>query len=152
MKIIVAYQKKDLGIGKGGHIPWFNSNDLRLFKLMTVGHPILMGRKTWDSLPKKPLPHRENFVLSKSVTKLDGAFVVDNIEEAPIDSVIIGGAEVYNLAIKKNLVDVIVATEMYTTFDCDTYFPLLNGDWTGEQVKLPVDFDIKVFYNEKFNE
>lgn len=52
-------------IGKGGTIPWFIPEDLLHFKRLTVGHTVLMGRKTWDSLPIKPLPHRQNAVLSR---------------------------------------------------------------------------------------
>ena len=58
-------QDKKGGIGKNGKLPWHISEDLKNFKKLTTGHTIIMGRKTWDSLPVKPLPNRKNIILSK---------------------------------------------------------------------------------------
>src|SRR5205809_289561 len=70
-------------IGDKGTIPWRISDDMRHFKALTMGHPIVMGRKTWDSFPKKPLPGRTNIVITRDRTwKAEGAVVVHSLDEA----------------------------------------------------------------------
>ncbi len=70
-------------IGRNGGLPWRLKSDMALFKMTTLGKPVIMGRKTWDSLPKKPLPGRANFVLSRDGTfEPKGAVVCDRFQEA----------------------------------------------------------------------
>jgi dihydrofolate reductase len=91
-------------IGDKGGIPWRIPEDMRRFKALTMGHPIIMGRKTWDSLPKKPLPGRENIVITRDPNwQAHGATVAHSLDEAltharkgnPAEIAIIGGAAIY---------------------------------------------------------
>ena len=66
---LIWAQDKNGGIGKGGKLPWHISEDLQNFKKITSGFPVVMGRKTWESLPLKPLPKRRNIVLSSQTIK-----------------------------------------------------------------------------------
>lgn len=100
INMIVAIGK-DGAIGKGGDLIWKIPEDLKRFKALTTGHPVIMGRKTWESLPKRPLPGRRNIIITRQKDyKPEGAEVVNSIPEAievtqnelPF---IIGGAEIY---------------------------------------------------------
>ena len=91
-------------IGKDNGIPWRIPEDMRRFKAITMGKPLIMGRKTWESLPKKPLPGRTNIVVTRDYGfKAEGAVIVHGIEDAlleakaekPQEIAIIGGAEIY---------------------------------------------------------
>ena len=89
-------------IGRKGDLIWHLPEDLKRFKALTIGHPVIMGRKTWESLPNRPLPGRRNIVLTHNVNlEITGAEVVNSVEEA-LDITkgespfIIGGAEIYN--------------------------------------------------------
>lgn len=101
VNLIVAVGK-DGSIGKNGDLIWKISEDLKHFKSLTTGHPVIMGRKTWDSLPKKPLPGRRNIVLTRNTSfSSEGAETVNSVEKAleitkDEDPFIIGGAEIYN--------------------------------------------------------
>ena len=93
----------DRAIGLNNTMPWRLSEDLKLFKKLTMGHPILMGRKTWDSLGR-PLPGRQNIVLTRSADfKAPGAIVIhdiadlQNIELQDSEVMVIGGAQIYKL-------------------------------------------------------
>lgn len=86
-------------IGKGGNLPWRLPEDLKWFKKITLGHPILMGRKTWASL-SRPLPGRKNLVLSRSMSPEEGAVVIRSINELNqevkgAETFLIGGGELY---------------------------------------------------------
>jgi len=117
------------GIGKNGQLPWHIPEDLKNFKKITIGSTIIMGRKTWDSLPFKPLPNRRNIILSKKVIK--DIEVYHNIDEC-IDTLrkestpkifVIGGASIYKLFFK-------YASHLHITYidiksnDLDTFFPI----------------------------
>ena len=79
---MIAAVGPDLELGSGGDLVWHISADLKNFKRLTTGHPVIMGRKTWESLPKRPLPGRLNIVVSRSLSNLDGAVCVHSPEEA----------------------------------------------------------------------
>ena len=101
VNIIVA-AGKDGAIGKDGDLIWRISSDLKRFKALTMGHPVIMGRKTWDSLPKKPLPGRLNVVVSRNPDfKAEGATVVQSPEDALAaaggDPFIMGGEQIYKI-------------------------------------------------------
>ena len=121
---IIAAISRNRGIGKNGALPWQISEDLRRFKRLTMGHVVLMGRKTWTSLGR-PLPGRRNVVLSR--TQLEGADTYPSLEEAlgALHSeervFVIGGGEVYAQCLER-------AHELYLTIvdrevDADTFFP-----------------------------
>jgi len=121
-------------IGKDGGIPWRISDDLKRFKVLTMGFPIVMGRKTWDSLPKKPLPGRTNIVITRQADwSAEGAVTAHSVEDAiakagDADEVfVIGGAEIYAAAM--SLADVIELTEVHGEFEGDAVLPPLEGEW-----------------------
>jgi dihydrofolate reductase len=97
-------------IGANGALPWRIPEDMRRFKALTLGKPCIMGRKTWDSLPKKPLPGRTNIVITRDTNfAADGAVVVHTLDEAlaraaaekPDEIMIIGGAEIYKAVLPR---------------------------------------------------
>ncbi len=105
ISLIAAIQKKDGGIGFKNELIFRISDDLKRFKALTSGHPIIMGRKTFDSIGK-PLPNRTNIVITRQDLKQEGIIFVSSIEEAlekarAIDEniFIIGGAEIYAQAL-----------------------------------------------------
>ena len=115
-------------IGEAGRIPWHISEDLKRFKALTLNKPIVMGRKTWESLPRKPLTKRMNIVMTRDrAYAADGATVVHSLEEAlsragETDEVmIIGGAEIYRSALA--LASRVELTEVHGVFKGDTLFP-----------------------------
>lgn len=137
MRAIVACDRK-FGIGKNNDIPF--KSDLSFFRQMTMGSPIIMGRKTWDSLTRKPLVGRLNIVVSRSLPfgrfslKENGPlfYVRRSIQTAydlaeelypDLDAWVIGGEQIYKEAIDADLVDEIVMTRYGSIHDCDTFFP-----------------------------
>jgi dihydrofolate reductase len=128
LTIIVATDAGN-GIGIRNTIPWHLPEDLAYFKRSTSGHPILMGRKTFDSIGK-PLPNRRNIVIThhpgwqhdgvETATSLDTA--IQSIEGQ--DAFIIGGAQIYTAAMP--LVTRLMITAIDRTFDCDTFFPVID--------------------------
>lgn len=136
VSLIVAYSRNRV-IGKDNQLPWKLPGDLAHFKRQTLGKPIIMGRKTWESLGR-PLPGRTNIVVSRSANALApqfaGAVVVDGIDAAfdaaskTADTVeevcLIGGAQLYADALDK--VDRIVATEINAEIEGDAFFPALD--------------------------
>lgn len=134
MNLIVAIGE-DGAIGKNGDLIWKIPADLKRFKLLTTGHPVIMGRKTWDSLPKKPLPGRRNIILTRQKDfRVPEAETVDSIEKAisltqDDEPFIIGGAEIYNAFLPH-------VNRLYLTFvedkceDADAFLSLnLKEDW-----------------------
>lgn len=125
-------------IGRNGDIPWHVPEDLARFKQVTVGHTVVMGRRTWDSLPARvrPLPGRRNIVLSRRADfAADGAEVVDSLDTALTDpeAWVIGGAQIYRLALphasrcEVTEIEVDLARE-----DEDALAPVLDETWRGE--------------------
>lgn len=125
---MIAAIDDDHGLGKDGAIPWPRlSKDLAFFRKMTVGGAVVMGRKTWDSLPKQPLPDRFNIVLSRQGLPCRGAAVVADVPSA-LDlarghnaTFVIGGAEVYRAML--SYCDKIYLTRVKGSYDCDVTFP-----------------------------
>jgi len=130
ISIIVAFAENNV-IGKDNSLIWHISEDLKRFKKLTSSHPIIMGRKTYESLPFKPLPRRKNIVItSQKDIDFKGAIVVNNYEDALkecsiYDEVFIcGGASIYKYFI--DLADKMYITKVYKTFEGDTFFPKIN--------------------------
>jgi dihydrofolate reductase len=95
-------------IGDHGAMPWHISEEMKHFKAITMGKPIVMGRKTWDSFPKKPLPGRTNIVITRDPNwRAEGAAAVTSLDaalaraesETPDEIAVIGGAEIWKLAL-----------------------------------------------------
>ncbi|QDR76740.1 dihydrofolate reductase [Corynebacterium sanguinis] len=103
-------QSLDGVIGDGAGMPWHLPEDLKHFKEITFGHPIIMGRRTWEALPMRPLPGRPNHVVSsrEAGTWSNGAFVSRDLPDLETDAWIIGGAQLYEATIDE--VDIIERT------------------------------------------
>ena len=116
-------------IGKAGAIPWRIAEDMRRFKALTLGKSVVMGRKTWDSLPKKPLPGRRNIVVTRQPGwRADGAEVMTLADALLVKDVfVIGGAEIYRAALAD--AERIELTEVHRAFDGDTKFEFDRSGW-----------------------
>lgn len=133
LSVVVAADERG-GIGRGGGLPWHLPEDLKRFKALTMGKPIVMGRRTWDSIGR-PLPGRRSIVVSRQAgLALEGAEVVGSLEQAlratsAVPEVcVIGGAELYRLALPR--ADVIHLTRVHATVEADTFLPALEPlDW-----------------------
>jgi len=127
LSLIVAIAENGV-IGASGGLPWRLPEDMKRFKALTMSKPVIMGRKTWESLPKRPLPGRQNIVISRKPDyAAEGARVVPDLDSAlwaaaAVEEVmIIGGAEIYALALPK--ADRIYLTEVAARPLGDTVFP-----------------------------
>ncbi|MBG6182368.1 dihydrofolate reductase [Arthrobacter sp. CAN_A214] len=124
-------------IGRDGGIPWHVPEDMAHFKSTTSGHPVVMGRRTWESFPDRfrPLPGRTNIVVT-SADAIGGAVVVDSVDAA-IDTAlesaggeevwIIGGGQVYETALAR--ANAAFVTVIEAEVEGDTFAPLLDSDW-----------------------
>jgi dihydrofolate reductase len=141
LSLVVAVAENGV-IGKDGGLPWRIPADMRWFKQVTMGKPVIMGRKTWDSLPRKPLPGRLSIVVSRSVSPLrssgppspraeeerpvwvaslqQGLAGADDAEEACI----IGGAQIYAEALPR--ADRIYLTEVHASPEGDVFMPVFD--------------------------
>lgn len=137
-KIIIAAIDEEKAIGKYGEIPWHYPEDLKHFKERTTGHSVLMGRKTYESLSEdfRPLPNRENIVLTRSGPEFNESVkVVNSLKEAYKEAenkklFIAGGTSVYEQTLKD--ADKMILTRVPGTHDGDTFFP----DWKEENWDL----------------
>lgn len=120
-------------IGAGNAIPWHVPEDLAHFRSVTSGSTVVMGRRTWDSLPPRfrPLPGRRNVVLTRDPSwAADGAVVAHSLAEAlDGDTWVIGGADVYRAALPR--ADVLEVTQLRAEFAGDVYAPPLGDEWTA---------------------
>lgn len=139
-------------IGKQGGMPWHLPEDMRHFSRLTTGHPVIMGRKTWESFPDKyrPLPGRTNIVITRQenwggTPAAEGAIAVKSLDDALLESQfapghemvwIVGGGDIF--AQSMDLADVAVVTTIDTTTEGDTFAPELGYDWTAG-ASLPSD-------------
>lgn len=134
MITLIAAAAENNALGKDNQLVWHLPNDFKRFKQITSGHYIIMGRKTFESLPK-PLPNRTHIIITRQKNyKVEGCHVVNSIEKAieisPKDEevFIIGGAEIYNQSI--DFADKIELTRVHSNFDADAYFPEINlNEW-----------------------
>lgn len=135
LNLILARARNGV-IGKQNALPWHLPEDMAHFKRTTLGCPVIMGRKTWDSLPVKfrPLPGRLNVVVTRQPDwRADGALVVNSLNAAcaacPIESTawVIGGAELYAQALA--LASSAVVTELDADFDGDAFAPRFGPEW-----------------------
>ena len=123
-------------IGKGNTLPWHLPEDLAHFKRTTLGCPVIMGRKTWDSLPPKfrPLPGRLNIIITRDTGFVaEGAAIAHSLEAARdlcptgSDAWVIGGAQIYAQALP--LAHTVVVTEIARDFEGDAFAPTLGPEW-----------------------
>jgi len=132
-------------IGNAGTIPWHLPEDFKFFKATTMGHAILMGRKTYESIGK-PLPGRENIVLSRTMTETPGITIVRSVEEIQEpthgrDLFVIGGEEIYRLLLPS--VHELYVTKVPRQIEGDTHFPEFESEFdTGTKVLETNDFSV----------
>ena len=139
VSLIVAVSENGV-IGKDNDLIWHLPKDMKFFKDTTLGHHVIMGRKNFESIPHKfrPLPNRTNIVITRqSDYKAEDSIVVNSVEESlkvaksngENEAFIIGGGQIYKLALEANLIDRIYLTRIHHSFDGDTFFPELSSDW-----------------------
>ena len=137
MKLHLIYARARNGvIGQNNQMPWHLPEDLAHFKRVTLGQPVIMGRKTWDSLPARfrPLPGRLNIVITRQTGwQVEGALRAGSFEEAiqlcgnAPGAWIMGGAEIYRQA--EPLASTAVVTEIDADFEGDAFAPVLGSNW-----------------------
>jgi dihydrofolate reductase len=127
---VIAAVPRNGAIGKAGGLLWHESEDQKHFRRVTMGCPVIMGRKTWDSLPARfrPLPGRRNVVITRDAAwRAEGAEPTASLDAALTllagtpKAFVIGGAEIYALALPR--ADELVLTEIDATLDGDVFFP-----------------------------
>lgn len=143
MKVsLIVAMDLERGIGRNNDLMWHLPNDMRFFKETTQDHIVVMGRKNYDSIPEKyrPLPRRENVVLTRNTDfNAENCRVFHALEdcleaykgENDRTLFIIGGGEIYRLALEQNAVDEMYITHVNKKYGADTFFPEFNlKDWS----------------------
>ncbi|MEP3669939.1 MAG: dihydrofolate reductase [Roseibium sp.] len=137
MLTLIAACDRNMAIGKGNEMPWHIAEDFAFFKETTLGKTVIMGRKTWDSLPRRPLPGRRNIVISRgSSGERDGALfcsledAIDMVQQNPLRAMFcIGGAEIYRLFLP-HAQQILLTRVDLDTESPDAYFPEYSEmDW-----------------------
>jgi len=164
---IIAAAGKNLEIGKDNDLMWSLPNDMKFFKETTSGHPVIMGRKNWDSIPERwrPLPGRKNIVLTRSPEMIATDFWVTNSLDVALDMAwedeteevfIIGGGQIYDLALRENRVNRMYLTEVNAEFSgADAFFPKIKEEeWTkkllfSHEIDEKHAFSFKVFQYDR---
>jgi dihydrofolate reductase len=160
--LIVAKAKNNV-IGANNDLIWDLPRDMKFFKDQTNGHPVIMGRRNYDSIPPKyrPLPNRENCIVTRKENfKAEGCLVFGSVEDA-LDHYkntdqkvfVIGGGQIYKYAIENDLIDEMLITYIDQEFDGDTFFPEFDeSNWNSEIImtsdideKNPYAFKVKKF-------
>jgi dihydrofolate reductase len=154
---MIAAVSSNMAIGKDNQLLWYIPEDLKRFKQITQGNSVIMGRKTWESLKIKPLPNRDNIILTNSLSEIpQGAFIAKSVEDAlamckpDCENFIIGGEMIYRVFLP-------IAQKLYLTrinahFEADAFFPEIDGSWKlmedepGVSVRdLPFTFSYQTF-------
>jgi dihydrofolate reductase len=161
MKLSLAWaMAQNRVIGRNNNLPWYLPEDLKHFKRITMGKPIIMGRKTFESIGKA-LPGRSNIVVTRNPDyAADGIRVVTSLDEARTlsesiveidgmeEAIVIGGAEIYRLALP--LADRLYLTEVHAEVEGDTYFPEFDRSPWQEVVRLDFEAEGPNPYNYSF--
>jgi dihydrofolate reductase len=151
ISLIVAVSRNG-AIGLNNQLPWYLPEDLKYFKSVTMGKPLIMGRKTFDSIGR-PLPGRANIVLTRDPQwTSDGVEVVQSVEQALVageiacetadvdEIMVIGGEQIYRMTI--DLADRIYLTQVDADVEGDAFFPDIDlNNWSQTRVKLPEIID-----------
>lgn len=137
---MIAAISKNLVIGKDNDLVWRLPDDMKYFMETTSGHPVIMGRKNYESIPEKfrPLPNRTNIIITRNpnyrIQECPDCIIVNSLEDAitagkeidPDEIFIIGGGEIYQLALPQT--QKLYLTEIHEEFDGDAYFPKIDYD------------------------
>ncbi|MEW9699752.1 dihydrofolate reductase [Paenibacillus sp. SI8] len=151
---------RNRAIGLKNNLPWHLPADLKFFRLTTTGHPILMGRKTYESIGK-PLPGRRNVILTQNRDfQAEGCDVVHSVQQVvetfrDVELFVIGGAEIFNLFAQD--VDRMYITYIEHEFEADTYFSEMDmSAWTlvseekgGQNEKNPYEYYFRIYDRKK---
>ena len=135
--LIVAVAKSNNGIGKDNDLLWHLPADMKFFRLNTIGYPVITGRKNYESIPEKyrPLPNRNNIVVTRQNIEFEGADVVKSIDEAikiaktynQEKVFIIGGGQIYKQCLADDLIDKMIITWVDVKLDADVFFPEIDS-------------------------
>jgi dihydrofolate reductase len=133
-------------IGRDGRLPWHLPDDLRFFKRLTLGHPVVMGRRTFESIGR-PLPGRRNIVLSRSLAPREGIEVIGDISaldrlglEGPV--FVIGGAEVYRQLLPR--CESVYVSQLFAPCDGDALMPAFEGEFPAvETLERFAEFEVR---------
>lgn len=157
--LIVAYNKNK-GIGINGDLLYHIPADLKHFKTITTNYPVIMGRKTFESLPKGPLPNRTNIVISKKMKPYENVLVFDNLglaidyaEKSNFDKLFfIGGGKIYQEVLNLNWINTMYITYIDDNKKADTFFPDFNiNEWDlVENIENIDDKTNLKFYFQKY--
>lgn len=151
VSIIAAYAENDRAIGHQGRLPWRLAADLARFKALTMGHSLLMGRRTFESLEGRDLPGRRIVVLTRGQLELPGSDAISNSLSAGLtlaerefgedELFLAGGGRVYREALERGLVDRMYLTVVHAKVPADTFFPEFDeGAWREiARQEFPVD-------------
>lgn len=143
---LIVAMDLERGIGKNNDLMWHLPADMKFFKEKTIDQIVVMGRKNFDSIPEKyrPLPNRENVVLTRTENfKAEGCLVFHSLKdcldryrnESERTVFIIGGGEIYNLALKAGVVQEMYITHVNKVYDAETFFPEINpAEWQAEEI------------------
>lgn len=151
--IVSSIQKDNLGLGFENDLLFKIPADLKRFKDLTLGHPVIMGRRTWESLPEKfrPLPGRTNVVVSSRDEGFDGAVVCKSLDEALAEAKkidndigIIGGARIFAEALPH--ANILYLTEIKGEKEADTFFPEFRNDFQEVKRDGPFETDEGIKY------
>lgn len=157
MVILIAAMAENRALGKDNQLLWHLPDDFKRFKQLTSGHYIIMGRKTFESLPGK-LPNRTHIIVSRQMGyQVDDCLTVNSLEEAlrqvpqDQDVFIIGGGEIYTQALP--IADVVELTRVHTEVEADTFFPeiksnewqLTSEDYHPKDEKHAFDFTFETY-------
>ncbi len=154
MITIIAAIAENNALGKDNQLIWHLPADLKRFKQVTLNHHIIMGRKTFESLGE-PLPNRTTIIITRNPNyTVENCIVVNSLEEAleaaktDENPYILGGAEIYNQAIK--IADKLDLTYVHHSFDADAFFPIIDTEIWKEDTRQDFKMDEKNKYNYSF--
>ncbi|MDF1582806.1 MAG: dihydrofolate reductase [Methyloprofundus sp.] len=150
--IVAMATNRTIGINK--QMPWHLSADLKHFKKITLGHPIIMGRKTFESIAR-PLPGRQNIIISRDIHyQQEGCLVFNDLDAAvqycadKEEVFVIGGATLYDATLAR--ADRLYITQIHQSFEGDTWFPEINAAKWREVAREDVDNDVSVDFKYSF--
>jgi dihydrofolate reductase len=156
MITVIAAIAKNNALGKDNDLIWYLPADLKRFKKVTTGHYILMGRNTYESIGK-PLPNRTTIIITRNKNYFkEGCLIAGSLEEAielakeEAQLFIIGGAQIYNEVISKNLADQLDITLVHSEFEADVFFPEINANTWKESAREDFKADEKNDYDYSF--
>ena len=148
---IIAAMDFNHGIGCKGKLPWDIKGDLKFFKEITKTSPLIMGRKTWESLPVKPLPNRENIVISKKNKMNSLQKALDYCWDKNQIPFIIGGSSLYEEAINHPNLDGLFLTLIHGVYKADVFFPAIPENLKIMLVENYLNYSIFTFIKKSIS-